>query len=274
LNAFLKVGTREVVVDLSHPVSLARELDFQAPQPQHFGAPAATSRPYRAPGFSGAVSSGASCNCEVISVIPHCNGTHTESAGHLTLEALDAHRVVPYGPVAALLLSVPVTVAGESSETSDPTPQPGDRLITRSAIDNRWRESTAFDPQALIIRTREPHSSSAPYLTREAAQTIVQRGIQHLVIDLPSIDREHDAGRLTAHRIFFGLPSGATSLERVSRPQATITELAYIPDDLADGSYLLELQVPAWRGDAVPSRPLLYALRETPMGQPLMGQRE
>ena len=36
-----------------------------------------------------------------------------------------------------------------------------------------------------------------------------------------------------------------------------------MPDTLADGAYLLELQVPALGGDAVPSRPLLYAL-ETP----------
>jgi len=257
LKALLQLGTREVVVDLSHPVSLARELDFQSPQPQHFGAPAATSRPYSAPGFSGAVSSGASCNCAVISVIPHCNGTHTESAGHLTLEALDAYRVVPFGPIPALLISVPVTAASDTSETSDPAPRPGDGVITQSAIDSRWPQSTAFDPQALIIRTR---GASTAYLTREAAQRIVQRGIQHLVIDLPSLDREHDEGRLTAHRVFFGVPPGVTSLESARRPEATVTELASIPDRLADGAYLLELQVPAWRGDAVPSRPVLYSL--------------
>ena len=33
-----------------------------------------------------------------------------------------------------------------------------------------------------------------------------------------------------------------------------------MPDRLADGAYLLQLQVPALGGDAVPSRPLLYAL--------------
>ena len=34
-----------------------------------------------------------------------------------------------------------------------------------------------------------------------------------------------------------------------------------MPEALADGAYLLELQVPALGGDAVPSRPLLYALQ-------------
>src|SRR6185437_10141966 len=56
---------------------------------------------------------------------------------------------------------------------------------------------------------------------------------------------EHDEGRLTAHRIFFGLPPGVSSLQQVSRPGATVTELAHIPHPLADGPCLLELQIPA-----------------------------
>lgn len=264
MNALLRIGARAVVVDLSQPLSLARELDFQAPQPRHFGAPAATAQPYSVAGFSGSVSSGASCNCNVISVIPHCNGTHTECAGHLTLERLDAYRIVPAGLVPALLISVIAVSAADTSEASDPAPRPGDFLITRSAIERGWSVNTPFAPQALIIRTGG--APALPYLTREAAETIAQRGIRHLVIDLPSLDREHDDGLLTAHRVFFGLPPGVTSLEHVARPDATVTELAHIPRDVAEGPYLLELQVPAWAGDAVPSRPLLYALRDTPNG--------
>jgi len=254
LNALLRVGARDVIVDLSHPVSLARELDFHRAQPQHFGAPAATSQPYRTPGFSGSVATGASCNCEVISVIPHCNGTHTESAGHLTREPLDAERVVPSGLLPALLLSVVPVAASDVSETSDLAAQ------------------TAFAPQALIIRSAR--APTLPYLSRDAAQAIVQHGIEHLVVDLPSLDREHDEGRLTAHRVFFGLAPGDSSLQQVRRPAATVTELALIPESLTDGPCLLELQIPAWRGDAVPSRPLLYALLEPAVGLPQTGQPE
>jgi len=96
----------------------------------------------------------------------------------------------------------------------------------------------------------------------EAAAVLVGRGVQHLVVDVPSIDRAHDEGRLIAHRLFFGLPRGAVQLAAATRPAATITELAFIPDALADGAYLLELQVPALAGDAVPSRPRLYAVTE------------
>jgi hypothetical protein len=58
------------------------------------------------------------------------------------------------------------------------------------------------------------------------------------------------------------MPPGAVQLAAATRPGATITELAFVPDRIADGAYLLELQVPALTGDAVPSRPLLYALAE------------
>ena len=60
---------------------------------------------------------------------------------------------------------------------------------------------------------------------------------------------------------FFGLPAGSVALAAVGRPQCTITELAFIDDAVADGSYLLSLQLPALGGDALPSRPLLYPVR-------------
>jgi kynurenine formamidase len=271
VQARLAIDGREITVDLSRPVDLALELDFSGPQPRHFGAPRASSRPYETPdfGFRGSVERGSSCNCELITLIPHCNGTHTECAGHLTLEHLDAWRVVPAGLVPALLLSVTPEEPGE--EGSEPAPEPGDRLITRRALERAWPVELPFAPRALVIRTlpndpgkraRDYTAQTPPYLSQEAASLLVSRGVLHLVVDVPSIDRAHDEGRLTAHRRFFGLPPGAVQLAAATRPGATITELAFVPDRIADGAYLLELQVPALTGDAVPSRPLLYALAE------------
>jgi len=290
----------EVRVDLTNPVSLAIDLDFSQAQPRHFGAPPATSRPFAVPGFSGSVAHGASCNCQTLTLVPHCNGTHTECVGHLTREPVDAHRVAPLGLLPALLVSIEPIDAAASKESTDPIPQPGDKLITRRALETSWdaatgtraaseartesrskpareflasasdaQSPTPFEPRALIIRTlpniptkrhQDYSDSTPPYLSREAAELLVERGIEHLVVDLPSIDRSHDEGRLTAHRIFFGLPPGSVALAQAVRAGATVTELAYIPDSVPDGPYLLELQVPALGGDAVPSRPLLYRL--------------
>lgn len=269
MNARLQVGDHEVRVDLSHPFDLSVELDFQGPQVRHFGAPRAGSQPYSVPGFPGSVARGASCNCESITLIPHCNGTHTECAGHLTREPLYAQRVVPRGLLPALLISVKPAASTQTLESSDPAPHADDSVVTRGALQAAWPAELPFTPRALVIRTlpnepgkrtRDYTDVTPPYLTREAAQYLVERGIEHLVVDLPSIDRAHDEGRLTAHRLFFGLPAGQTALARAARSTCTITELAYIPDQAADGPYLLEVQVPAINGDAVPSRPLLYAV--------------
>jgi arylformamidase len=268
VRARVAIGARELEVDLAQPLSLAVALEFEGAQPRHFGAPPASAHAWAVPGFAGAVAAGAGCNCEVISLIPHCNGTHTECVGHLTRERLDAHRVIPAGLIPALLLSVAPEPAADGTEDSVPAPRQGDTLITRRALEGAWRE-TPFTPQALAIRTlpnerakrtRDYSGATPPYLSRQAAQFLVARGIWHLIVDVPSIDRAHDEGRLTAHRIFFGLPADSVQLAAAQRAAATVTEFAFMPDEASDGAYLAELQAPALGGDAVPSRPLLYRL--------------
>ncbi len=269
MNARLQVNRQEVRVDLERPFDLSVELDFHGPQTRHFGAPRAASQPFSVPGFPGSVARGASCNCDSISLTPHCNGTHTECVGHLTLEPLHAHRIVPRSVLPALLLSAQPMMSGQTPESSDPAPHADDRLVTRSALQAGWPTELPFSPRALVIRTlpnepakrtRDYTDMTPPYLTREAAQYLLERDIEHLIVDLPSIDRAHDEGRLTAHRLFFGLPPGDSALAHATRSQCTVTELAYVADEAADGPYFLQLQVPAINGDAVPSRPLLYRL--------------
>ena len=270
MNARVTVAGRELTVDLTRGVSLAIPLDFDGPQPRHFGAPRARTQPFAVPGFSGSVAQGASCNCSVITLIPHCQGTHTECVGHLTRERHDAWRVVPQGLLPALLVSLTPERASDSPEGTDPLPRPGDLLITAGALERAWPKALPIEPQALIVRTlpntvdkrsRDYSDAVPPYLSREAAELLLARAISHLVVDVPSIDRAHDEGKLTAHRLFFGLAPGENGLDAARRAAATVTELAFVPNELADGPYWLQLQVPEIAGDAVPSRPLLYPLR-------------
>jgi hypothetical protein len=58
------------------------------------------------------------------------------------------------------------------------------------------------------------------------------------------------------------MPPGATAASEIGRPAATITEMCYAPDSLPDGYYALSLQLACWMSDAVPSRPLLFPVRE------------
>lgn len=260
-DAVTAPGGMAPAVDFAAATSLARELDFARPQPRHFGAPPARSRPFRSGSFEGEVARGASCNCAEITLIPHCNGTHTESVGHLTLQQEPLHHFAPLAPMPALLLTVPPREARPPGETSLPVPEPGDLLITLAALREAWRKFPACRPRALLLRTgADIDVANPPYLSRELAAEIVAQGIEHLVIDLPSVDRAADAGHLTAHRTFFGLPAGSTDLGAATRAHCTITELATFPVHLGDGPCALQLQLPAWNSDAVPSRPLYLPL--------------
>ncbi|MET0279640.1 MAG: cyclase family protein [Steroidobacteraceae bacterium] len=250
-------------VDFAAATSLALVLDFQQPHPQHFGAPPATAKPLRVGSFEGAVARGASCNCQQLCLVPHCNGTHTESASHLTIEQCALHELLPLVPLPALLLTVAAVEASATREDSLPAPQPGDCIVTRQALLAAWHLHQDRPVHALLLRTGTSGRDAAPpFLSRQLMQELVARGVEHLVTDLPSVDRLEDAGHLTAHRIFFGLPAGSTRLADAARPAATITELAHFPDSLHDGYCAVQIQIPAWSGDAVPSRPLHLPLAE------------
>ena len=268
-SATLEIDGERYRVDLRNPHDLAIALDFDDVQPRWFGAPPARSAPLACGNFSGQVQAGAGCNCSTVTLTPHCDGTHTECAGHLTLERLEVRMVVPVGFLKALLLTVRPTPAGRTEESSRPAPHAEDLLITGAALARAWPAALPYVPQALIVRTlpnpelkraRDYRSEPAAFLSLPAAALLVARGIEHLVLDVPSADRADDGGLLSAHREFFGLPAGSVAIAAVRRPQCTITELAYIDDKVADGAYLLNLQIPALGGDAVPSRPLLYSV--------------
>jgi arylformamidase len=243
-------------VNFNAATSLALPQEFNASQPQHFGAPAASSAAFRIGSFEGEVARGASSNCQRITLIPHCNGTHTESASHLTVAQRPLYDIIPAAPIPALLLTVEPMHHADSGEDSMPAPQAADQLITRGALIKAWRDATPA-PRALLLRTGTHWSDPAPpFLSQQFTQELVARGIEHLVTDLPSVDRLADEGRLTAHRVFFGLPAGSTDLAAATRAHCTITELATFPPHLGDGPCALQLQIPMFSGDAVPSRPL------------------
>jgi hypothetical protein len=101
---------------------------------------------------------------------------------------------------------------------------------------------------------RQYSSTNPPYLNAIVAEKMASQDILHLLLDLPSVDREEDAGLLLAHKAFWKYPENP-------RHNATITELVYIDNVVPDGLYLLEIQIPAMELDAAPSRPFIYPLR-------------
>ncbi|MGA7966056.1 MAG: cyclase family protein [Gammaproteobacteria bacterium] len=231
---------------------IALPLAFDATGPQAFGAPAADSTPLSTGGFSGRVAAGASCNASVLSVTPHGNGTHTESVAHL----------VEDGP------AVPALLAGGWMPAWLGSVQASPGTITASALEPVLHNAKAVGAVALVLRTlpnisekmRCDYSGDAApaFFESDAARAVADAGIEHWLVDLPSLDRLDDPA-LPAHRAFFGLPPASHRVRDARRRQCTVTELIYVADELVDGLYLLDLQVPRWQLEAVPSRPLLMA---------------
>ena len=155
---------------------------------------------------------------------------------------------------------------GDCAESYISGKEEDDLLITRKhLIEKLERLDDEVFHQALIIRTL-PNSStkkkrryaSAPYFSNEAMAEIARRKVNHLLVDVPSVDRMDDQGKLSNHRLFWEVPSGSRDLGQARAPHRTITELIFALDEAHDGYYLLNLQIAPFSGDAAPSRPLIF----------------
>ncbi len=258
--------------DVSAPVDLAIVLEFDGAQPSFFVATPASSEPLRLGGFTGSVASGASCNCAVHSLAPHCHGTHTECVGHVTRSPVTIASLTPVAPAVALVVSVRPEPLGERAAGVPGGHAAGaDLVITRDALEAAAAAWLGAPFTAVVIRTlpngpdkrHRAYSGSpspAPYFLPDTMRWLVERAVSSLVVDLPSLDRADDGGHLAAHRVFWGLPPGCDDGAAATRGRALVTELAYVPDSVPDGLYLLDLQVPAFGADAAPRRPVLYPL--------------
>lgn len=254
--------------DPDRAISLAIPLHFDGEQPSCFGVAKAQARPFSVGDFVGDVTQGGSCNVMIVELNPHCQGTHTESIHHIVTTRIPPYQ---YAPVLcpATLVSIAPVLASSSGDSYTPAFNEHDQIISAEAlcaaldgVDDEWL-------QALVIRTlpnaREKMQriwQCAPFFSREAMLYLSERGVLHLLVDFPSIDRMDDGGHLTAHHLFWGVPEGSHALVAESLREATVSELIYVPDSVRDGHYLLNLQLPAFELDVAPSRPLLIPVEQ------------
>ncbi len=251
------------------PVSIAIPMHFDGPQPNHFGAKEATAKPMQAGGFIGDTTQGGSCNAQDVTFNPHCNGTHTESISHVIDELIAPHEVVKQPLMLAQLITLEA-LSHVSMDSYQPPIEPGDKVICKYQL-TAVSKSLHKGVKALIIRTLPNTGSKAThrygqdiqpaFFSNEAMQWLVEKTqIEHLLVDLPSVDRLHDDGLLSNHRLFWNIePASHQSSENQWRHK-TITEMVYVPNEIKDGAYLLNLQMPRLNLNAVPSNPVLYEM--------------
>lgn len=246
------------------PIHIAIPLQFNGAQPNSYGVPKAQSHAFEGGGFIGDVRRGGSCNFEVYTFIPHCNGTHTECIGHLTAERIAIHQQLNTVFIPATVISVQPTAATQTKDTYNPPFNPTDLVLDKAALSEALKDYDAHFLEAIIIRTlpndkskcnRDYTKEDAPFFSLEGMTYLRELGVKHLLIDTPSVDRLHDEGKLSVHNIFFDTKR-IVPIENTY----TITEFIFVPDTVADGKYLLNLQVAAFMSDASPSRPILLEI--------------
>lgn len=237
-------------VDLSDPIDISLELNNDKHGVNCFYAPLFEAEPVRSGTFVGSTKEGGVVNFMNVRINPHGNGTHTECVGHISKEQVSINKVLNEFHFVSKLISVYPKLTDN-----------GDKVVKLNQINELFVSEEA---SALIIRTLPNHiekkernysGTNPPYIEKEALSYLIKCGVKHFLVDLPSVDREEDEGKLEAHKAFWEYPESLNQ-------NRTITELVYIPDEVKDGYYLLNLQIASFGIDVSPSKPVLYRIEE------------
>lgn len=243
----IETNSKKYQINLKQPIDISIPLRGSKSNVSAWYLEAPKIEPVSATDWVGSVAQGAPVNFNTVEFNPHAHGTHTECVGHITKEV----RSVNESLKEFFFLAEVVTVAPEKLK--------GDFVISKKqlqfALGNKKRE-------AIVIRTipntteklsAQYSHTNPPYLLEESANYLRKKGVKHLLIDLPSVDKEKDEGQLLAHHAFWNT-NGQIRLE------ATITELIFVPNTVEDGTYFLNLQIAPFENDATPSKPILYKI--------------
>ena len=238
-------------IDTSKPIDISIPLrnDDQNPRAWYVDEP--KFEPVRTEHYIGSVKEGGSVNFRDITFNPHGHGTHTECLGHITEEVHSVNECLnEYFFKAEVVSILPKRVVRSNGDV--------DFIITPEQV-----EALDISNEALIIRTmpndrtktsRNYSSTNPPYFDVGCVDVLIKAGVDHLLVDLPSVDRESDEGELAFHHAFWEVPANPNY-------KRTISELIFVPNTVKDGEYLLNLHVAPFHNDAAPSRPVLFELK-------------
>ena len=265
MKAKISLKTIDFEVNFSKGNDISIPINFNGSQPNTYGVEGATSKPYQDGQFIGDTRKGGPCNFETYSFTPHCNGTHTECIGHITDERVSVLTSLNEEMILATLVSV---TPRNTTENYTPDLNKEDLVITKEDLELQLKDIDPAFLQGLIVRTipnlknkksRDYMKVAPAFFSTDAMKYIASLGVDHLLVDTPSVDRLLDEGHLSAHNIFWKTKGKEFNPNTQNK---TITEMIFVPDSLENGHYLLNLQIPAFVSDAAPSRPILYKINE------------
>ncbi len=246
--------SKSYTVNLAEPLDISIPLTNSSKNPIAWYQEAPVIAPVKMGNWVGKVSEGkSSTNFNNIFFNPHAHGTHTECLGHITVNFYSINQCLKHFFFIAELISVQPILEGN------------DLIIKKQQLQELLLEKR---PKAIIIRTlpnnmekknKNYSNTNPPYLDQDAANYLKEIGIEHLLIDLPSVDKEKDEGKLVSHKAFWNV-TNIHALNPDARLHCTITEMIFVPNYILDGTFLLNIQIASFENDASPSKPVLYQI--------------
>lgn len=193
------------------------------------------------------VSDGATVNFNHIKFSPHSHITHTECVGHILDEVLSVNQELKHHFFLAEVITVAPENEGKDFYVS--------KKQLQTSLGNKKRDAVVIRtlPNLIEKKSKNYSKTNPVFLHEEAAKFLCDKQIEHLLIDVPSVDKEDDGGKLLAHKAFWNVGGEV-------RKNATITELIFVPNYVEDGEYLLNLMIAPFETDATPSKPTLYKI--------------
>ncbi|WP_417858094.1 cyclase family protein [Xanthomarina gelatinilytica] len=243
--ATIQYNSKKLQIDLSKPLDISIPLRASTNNVNAWYLDQPKIEPVKDGEWVASVADGADMNFNNIWFNPHAHGTHTECVGHITKKVHSINQQLKQ----FFFLAEVITVAPEKKGK--------DFVISKKqlqfALGNKKRDAVVIRTIPNTIEKLSQHYShtNPPYLLSEAAIYLRDKGVKHLLIDLPSVDKEQDNGELLAHNAFWNT-AGRTRMD------ATITEFIFVPNTVLDGTYFLNLQIAPFENDATPSKPVLY----------------
>lgn len=247
---------------LTNPRPVSREVHFypQTKAPNGFFLPRISSTTFvYKDQFTGDVQKGGSCNVDILGCVPH-GLTHIETSAHILVQ--DEHAVT-IKDIPVQNLSGPVYVIDVSSLDAG-----AGTALQWQHIEKKLK-NISLPVSMLAIKTKAsllPQDTDFSgkdflYLGPDTARQLhdFKPQIKCLLLDLPSIDREHDGGKLSAHRNFFGLPEKGHRHE--DKEKRTLVELAWF-SGLEEGYYYAFITPQRFQTNAVSTGIVFYSLQE------------
>lgn len=250
MKAKITIAGKKLSIDLAKGQSIATPFNGEHHLPRAFYSPELHIEPVRLDGWVGSTAEGGILNFKNIFINPHGNGTHTECVGHIAKEPYlikDCLKQAHY--LSQLVTITPIQEKTDSFISLEQVKA----IHIEDAVDCLIIRTT---PNAASDKIKDWSGTNPCYIRHEAMNYLVEKRINHFMIDTPSVDREEDEGKLLAHKAFWNYPSDSPRLH------ATITEMIFAPDNMKDGLYIANIQILPLAMDASPSNIVLYKVKD------------